>query len=180
MADDSLSDIEQWRPVPGYEGYYDVSSHGRVRRIRGNSGQQICRQLKLQPMPTGYLKVDLWRDNIGEPRTVHSLVVRAFLGEPPSPEHEVAHWDRDRTNCRLGNLRWATRAGNYDDSRRHGTNAKGERHGNSRLTADDVRAMRAMRKGGALIREIAVRFGVNRPHAGEIVRGKLWAHVGME
>lgn len=94
--------IENWRPVPGDEGRYEVSDLGRVRNARTG------RVLRAGRSSSGYLTVCLGRDRS---RAVHGLVARAFLGEPPAG-HEVMHLDEDRTNPRLDNLRYGTRTEN--------------------------------------------------------------------
>lgn len=53
--------------------------------------------------------------------TSHRAVVNCDLGpRPPKPEHEGCHRDNNRTNNRLGNLRWDTPAGNAADKKRRG------------------------------------------------------------
>ena len=119
--------VEQWLPVPGYEGLYDVSDQGRVRSLdrvvteRGGRTQRLRgRVLKPAPDPDGYLHVVLCN---GRPHTykVHRLVARAFHGEP-APGQVVCHNDGTYTNNIAGNLRWDTRSANNLDTVRHGTN----------------------------------------------------------
>jgi hypothetical protein len=55
--------------------------------------------------------------------------------------------------------------------------SKGEGNGMASLTADKVMAMRAMRRAGATLREIAERHGVSIGHAHRVVSGKRWKHV---
>jgi hypothetical protein len=108
--------IEQWRPIPGWEGY-EVSSLGRVKslprvverwsarcrtpvrlRLRG-------RTLKPHVRRDGYASVALCEN--GQPRTqlVCALVLSAFTG--PRPDGMVAcHNNGIRNDNRLSNLRW--------------------------------------------------------------------------
>lgn len=118
--------LEEWRPVVGYEGIYDISSHGRVRRIgkaartgRGRGGgAQIGRVLKPQPNG-GYRQVYLWRDGKQKPRLVHCLVAEAFIGPVP-PGHEVNHCDGNKTHNWIGNLEYLTRSKNLEHAYRTG------------------------------------------------------------
>lgn len=105
---------EVWKPCVGYEGY-EVSNLGRVR-----SPNQI---LSSAPGSHGYLQVQLRRGNV---RTVHSLVLEAFVGPRPAGK-EVCHGDGDKMNCALSNLRWDFPKGNADDKRKHGTALEGGR-----------------------------------------------------
>lgn len=114
---------ERWFPVPGHEGSYEVSDHGRVRSLdrRVPSGQdrtRIARGRILRPALThGHPAVALGRER---KEYVHTLVLQAFVG--PAPEGmECCHGDGVRTNNYLGNLRWDTRLGNNLDAIRHGT-----------------------------------------------------------
>ena len=58
--------IEEWRDVPGYEGLYEVSNWGRIRR----NGKI----LKPAMMRNGYLRVDLYKNGIAKHSTLHRLV----------------------------------------------------------------------------------------------------------
>ncbi len=126
---------EEWRPVVGWEPYYEISSRGRVRAIprvcirRNGSPMPIAERL-LKPYrtpPMGYLAVKLKADGRKVGYRIHVLVLEAFVG--PRPEGFVAcHADGDHDNNVPSNLRWDTQQGNIDDLRRHGT------HRNTRKT----------------------------------------------
>lgn len=118
---------EQWAPVPGYEGRYEVSDLGRVRTVarvipyidgRLRRVQQRVRKVQLDTR--GYPALSL-TDNQGRTRTrgVHVLVAAAWIG--PRPEGmEVCHNDGDKTNPRLDNLRYGTHSENAQDAVLHG------------------------------------------------------------
>ena len=123
-----MSAVEQWRPVNGYEGIYEVSSHGRVRSVDRTvtcSGGQV-RHLKGKVLRTplgkrgGYPFVDLRYQGKGQTRYVHSLVAESFIGTRPEGM-EVCHNDGDSTNNHLDNLRYGTSRDNELDKVRHGT-----------------------------------------------------------
>ena len=63
------------------------------------------------------------------------LVVLAFLGPPPFPGAHAAHFDGDKLNNRLSNLRWASPAENEADKRRHGR-TRGALPGERAIQAD--------------------------------------------
>lgn len=118
---------EEWRPVVGYEGYYEVSNLGGVRSlsrmIHSASGQKpylMRGRTKKHTIAQGYPLVRLSRDNYKRNWLVHRLVALAFLGEG-EPGTEVCHIDGDRGNPRVDNLYWGTRADNLADSLAHGT-----------------------------------------------------------
>lgn len=100
---------EQWRPVVGWEGLYEVSSEGRVRSFRRGANGRVLRP---GIASHGYPTVALGRGNT---QSVHVLVAAAFLG--PCPEgQEVRHRDGKRTNPRMENLHYGTRGQNIADA----------------------------------------------------------------
>ena len=123
-----MSAVEQWKPVNGYEGIYEVSSHGRVRsldrvvtysdgRVRRHKGKILSAPLSRD----GYPAVNLHTQGKLKKRYVHSLIAETFIG--PRPEGmEVCHNDGNPTNNHVDNLRYGTRSENMLDRVRHGTN----------------------------------------------------------
>lgn len=104
--------MEQWAPICGFEGLYEISTQGRVRNRHG-------RIRKLQFINSGYLKVDLSIDGVSSTHTVHRLVAETFV---PNPERkpEVNHDDGDRENNFASNLEWSTRVENLEHARLKG------------------------------------------------------------
>mgnify|MGYP000973833453 CR=1 FL=1 len=118
-----MSEPEQWRPILGYGGFYEVSSRGQVRSLdransRGNRlrGSAVARSKR----PGGYLQVALHREGRRGRAFVHRLVLEAFSGPCPSGM-EACHIDGDPANNALSNLRWGTHSENMFDKVRHGT-----------------------------------------------------------
>lgn len=115
------------KPVVGYEDYYSVTddgkvwSHPRVFPRAGTSGQPIKgRWLKSgAKKATGHQTVALTVNGKSKSVAVHILVARAFLGQRPEGFH-IDHIDRDPSNNRLSNLRYATQSENL-----HNTTANG-------------------------------------------------------
>lgn len=123
---------EQWLPVPGFEGFYEVSDLGRVWSVG-----RWCRhpfgdgRRWVKPAPRapgvgrgGYLIVTLHRDGVRSTHYIAVLVLRAFVGERPSPGHDACHGDGVRTDNALTNLRWDTKSANQFDAVRHGTHTE--------------------------------------------------------
>lgn len=119
---------EQWKPVVGYEGLYEVSDHGRVRSldraVRGKDKRtQKIKGAILKPTKglDGRYRMSLYRDGERKGALPYRLVLEAFRGPCP-PGHEACHWDDDPMNNRLDNLRWDTPSGNQRDRVRNGKN----------------------------------------------------------
>lgn len=139
--------LEQWKPVIGWEGYYEVSNLGAVRSVstsfRASRRGRVVDVRKAQRvlrtyLTAGYPSVALCRN--GEQRTeyVHKLVCESFHGSMPFPRMDVAHCDGNRLNNRAQNLRWATRTENLADKLLHGTQKRGEQLWFSKLTDEEV------------------------------------------
>ena len=114
---------EHWKPVVGYEGIYEVSDMGRVRRVSAGQGAQAGLILKPTPSSTGHLRVSLYAGGSKAIRYVHRLVLEAFVGPCP-PGMEACHWDDDPTNNSLENLRWDSRSANVLDQVRNGIHSE--------------------------------------------------------
>ena len=124
--DTSKTTSERWLPVNGYEGIYEVSSHGRVRSVDRtvtySNGQVRRYKGKVRRTPLnqdGYPRVNLSHQGEDKTRTVHSLVAEAFIGARPE-NMEVCHSDGDPTNNHLDNLRYGTPSDNTLDRVKHG------------------------------------------------------------
>lgn len=119
---------EQWRTIVGCDGCHEVSSFGRVRSVsrdRGDNYWITGRLLSTKPSTT-YPKVNLCHGRVRKTHTVHTLVLKAFVGPPP-PGMEARHLDGNRLNNRLDNLAWGTKSENMADRLRHGTNPQASR-----------------------------------------------------
>lgn len=133
--------MEEWKPAPGYEGLYEVSDQGRVRRTTSTHGRAAGYVLKPR-LSTGYLTVTLSASSVQKVVKVHRLVALAFLGPAPSPAHEVCHADDVKTNNAASNLRWDTHQNNMRDMVRNGAAHLGPkewcRRGLHRMTPENT------------------------------------------
>lgn len=95
---------EQWRDVSGYEGIYQVSDLGRVKRIKTSKGTRAGRMLTRGPL-NGYPSVMLCKNGKPKRYYVHRLVAEAFLGRCPDG-YLVHHKDEAPANAHLTNLEY--------------------------------------------------------------------------
>lgn len=115
--------LEEWRPIPGWEGVYEVSDQGHVRsldRVLEDGKRLRGKVLKPAPNTKGYLQVGLHGGEKCKCVSVHRLVLLAFVGEPEEG-FQGCHYNGDQTDNRLENLRWDSVSGNNLDRVRHGT-----------------------------------------------------------
>jgi len=114
---------ETWKPIFGWEDFYEVSDQGRVRRIVGGRGSRSfgrCKKLT----PTGsHAVVSLNRPGYQITQQVHSMVLEAFVGKCPSGM-ECLHKDGNGLNNRLENLKWGAPQENADHRKRDGATTR--------------------------------------------------------
>jgi hypothetical protein len=117
----------------------------------------------------GTLKVN------GRTDYAHREMCKRAHGEPPTPTHEAAHsCGKGHEGCVNPNhLRWATTKQNKQDSVSHGTWARGESCGSSKLAEADVAQIRRLR-GLLKQREIAEMFGISPQNVGNIQQCRTW------
>ena len=177
MSNDSIPTVE-YRSLDfmGYEGYR-VGDDGSVWSRRRGGGWSAWKKLKRTKNKYGYCVVGLYNEeSILKSHRVSNLVLLAFVG--PRPENmQCCHWDGDRTNDALSNLRWDTPKANNADKRRHGTTLRGSLIGNSKLTEEIVAQIKLRCAAGELHAVIANDVGVTRTMIGYIAKRKWWRHV---
>jgi hypothetical protein len=180
--------MERWKPVVGFEDYYEVSDLGRVRSLartcRNSVGTYQLKPRILKPRPDGrskggighHVAVCLAVDGNTTQRQVHVLVLEAFVGPRPM-KHETRHLNGIPNDNRLSNLTWGTAAENRADTLRHGTHLRGSCKANAKLHEIDIPLIRAANAAGASHYELARQYGVRRGTIQQIFRGKTWSHV---
>jgi hypothetical protein len=177
-----IGEVERWRLV--LKGYYEVSSFGRVRRAKPGSRTWVGRLLKPGLAKNGsYYYVCVTVDRKWNRIPVHILVAEAFLGPCPKGK-EVNHDDGDKLNNYFRNLEYLTHAKNMQHAIDTGLRktACGEQSGSAKLTAKDVKEIRAIpeerwhRRDG-FGKRIAKKYGVCSYQIVCIRKRKYWKSV---
>lgn len=110
---------EIWKEITGYEGLYQVSNLGNVRRIghletNKNGIQRMLKDKNLKPKVDGkgYVHVILFNQNKRKTIRIHRLVAEMFI---PNPNNypQVNHKDEDKQNNKVDNLEWCTNKYNF-------------------------------------------------------------------
>ena len=165
----------EWRPVVGYEGFYEVSSIGEVRSVErvvrngSRSGWRTVRAHVLKPETSnaGYLRVVVSRDSILKHLSVHRIVADAFCAKTCGSQ--VNHVDGVKTHNAARNLEWVSAKENV-------------RHAASLGLRDGLRAKRVMREGSGTIyksvKECAVRLGLRHQSISRVCRGERRHYLG--
>jgi len=186
-ADHSRTTAVERRPVPGYEGVYDVDTLGRVHSLardipRLRNGSRFVTTVQERILkPTidryGYQAVTLHRDGTPWRVGVHRLVCLTFHGEPPLADMHAAHKDGVKTNNHPSNLKWATAAENNEDRRAHGAHPMGEALPHTKLNAAKVREVVRRCRSGESQSAVARDMGVSNVAISKVMLGKSWRQV---
>ena len=113
---------EIWKSITGYEGYYEVSDHGRVRSVEhlDKSGHVYkSKVLANKKGQRGYRRVHLSKDGISKWHAVHRLVAAEFC-EKQDGMDIVNHIDNDPSNNCASNLEWTDYKGNMQHAAKQG------------------------------------------------------------
>ena len=163
---------EVWKFVPEYP-HYKVSNLGRIRSVLGERPQLLKGCIN----NCGYLRVTFWNEGKQKCLLVHRLIMLAFVG--PCPDgHQVAHYDGDKLNNQLSNLRYATPMENRHDTLRIGRFNNGEKNGKSKLTERDVKEIIHLLSEDSLSRkEIGRKFDVSHQTITDIFLQRRWKYL---
>lgn len=177
---------EEWRPVVGFEGQYEVSDAGRVRRVartimRSTGSPYRTKEQLLAQVGSGRagryrgvgFKVARKTNRVF---LVHRLVAQAFI---PNPDDlpEVNHKDLDKTNNVKANLEWVTGAGNQQHAA-----ALGRFHGRTnpnarfKLQPEQVDEILQQLSTGAMQKDLAAIYGVSPSMISMIKLGQTWVN----
>ncbi len=174
--------MEQWKHIEGFEGYYEVSSFGRVRRTARGPGTRPGLVLKPLYDKDGYARQIISRDNKAKTVRVHQVVIRAFVGDIPAGM-VVNHKNGVKDDNRVENLEVVTIAENTAHGfrvlgRRPVKNPRpGEKNGRAKITENDVHEVFRLRALGLSQQKIADIIGIYQTGISSILLGKTWACV---
>jgi hypothetical protein len=155
--------------VVGFPNYL-VRVSGEVWSLR------LRRPLRPFPHNDGHLFVDLCSRGVKHRRFVHVVVLEAFVGPRPTAVHQARHLNGNPADNRAVNLAWGTAKENQGDRVAHGTSNRGKRYA-SKLTPEQVRAIRRRLANDEPCRMIACDYGVTYWAVHAIKTGRTWRDV---
>lgn len=166
--------MEIWKDIPGYNGQYKVSNLGRVKSLKG----KVENILKPYLNKDGYGVLGLFSmPMVQKKHYIHRVVAESFIPNAHNKK-EVNHKSGDKMDNRVVNLEWVTKAENLKHAHRTGLiNIKGEGHGRSKLTKQNIAEIRSRLKNGSTQSSLAKEFGVKQPLISKIKLGILWSHT---
>lgn len=166
---------EKWLPVTGYEGLYSVSNFGDVMSMNYNK-TGLLKMLQPTTSNCGYLTVHLHKRGKSSHPTIHSLVMKAFIGILIEPKVCINHKNGIKTDNRLSNLEYCT----YSENTSHAYDtgllipAHGETHCNAKLSLTDIVEIKKKLSEGWTQIELAKLYSIHPSAISRINVGKRW------
>lgn len=167
-------EFEIWKDIPGYEGYYQASTLGRIRSLdrtiidaTGNQRRYKGNVLRLSDAGKGYLNVMLSKNGKRATPRVNRVIAMTFL-DNPNGYTQVNHKDENKANNRADNLEWCTPQYNTN----YGTGIhRRTQHIKRPVLQFDLKGN--LVKGWASISEASGETGIDNSHITRCCKGKL-------
>ena len=152
---------EIWKPIKGYEGYYEVSNLGNIFSIRRN--------IIVKPYinQTGYYMVNLWFKCKQDKRLISRLVAEAFI-ENPENKPVINHKDGNRLNNFVDNLEWCTQSENLKHA--YATGLRKQEY--KKISNEQAKEIIYLRKNGTSLKTLADKYNISTSLVSMICNGK--------
>ncbi len=176
---------EEWRPVVGYEGFYEVSNKGKVKSVKryvnkismhGTMCKKFVQVKILKPFfdNSGYKRVCLHKNGNNKQISVHSLVCGAFIGVKPE-NYDCCHRDGNKLNNCIENLRYDTKSNNRQDMKLNNTYQCRVKNPNHKLTEKEVQEIYILLKNTSITyKQISEKYSVHKATIININKGINW------
>jgi hypothetical protein len=172
-----------WKPILGFEGYYEISNNGLVKRAKGKTIYKDGRiaffsETILKPSinKKGYLSVYLSKNSKKHTLTIHRIVAIAFI-ENINNKPQVNHIDGDKKNNSVSNLEWCTNEENRVHAVKNGLTPRGIKHFSAKINDNDVINIRQMFKDGNTAIEIKKHYPISIKTIYSIKYKNTWKHL---
>lgn len=172
---------EIWKDVVGYEGFYKISSKGRVLSLaRKGKGSPNSNRILKPGISSGYHTLIFRKNSKSIPIQIHRIIAIAFL-QNLHDYTQVNHKNGIKTDNRVENLEWCTPSENILHCILNGRRdtAKGSRKPNATLNEEQVLKIKIFlkKRGNISFEMVAEMFGVKYGVIQNISSGRCWKHV---
>lgn len=159
------------KDIEDFEGLYAVTEGGKVWSFPKTGTGGHCGKFLKQTIYKGYCYVSLCRDGRIFRKLVHRLVAKAYISNPHGLK-TVNHINFDKSDNRCTNLEWCSQLENIRHAIKNDRFPIGERNYKCKLSSEDVKTIRLLRKSGVLLKVLAARYNVGFSHICAISRGR--------
>jgi hypothetical protein len=177
---------ETWKDIPGYEGYYQASSLGKIRSLdrvsthwKGITQIKKGKEISISADIKGYLKISLMKSGTRKSFKAHRLIAITFLDNKDNLS-DVNHKNLNKADNSVSNLEWCSHKENCEHASLNGRKGGGMGSKNhfSKLTETDVLEIRDLFKIGKETRKsLAEKYSVDYTLIWQIVARKAWKHI---
>lgn len=178
---------EIWKDITGYEGLYQISSMGRVKRLPRSNKRANGKPLPLKEKiltgtinAFGYCRYELSRGINAASFSGHRLVAIAFIPNSNN-KPQINHKNGIKTDNRVDNLEWCNNSENQKHAYAIGLNKprslRGDKSNLSKITKNTALAIICDLQKGLRNKDIATKYNVLRSHVSSIKSKRIWAHL---
>jgi hypothetical protein len=171
---------EEWKAIPYTDNKYAVSNYGRIKSFIFN--EKEGKVIKLGNIK-GYKSTNLRINGTKKTLLVHKLVAEQHIPKTGDNQTVVIHKDWNKNNNHVSNLAWLTREESYSRSQEKLIEArkkKGKIITHSKLTIEDVSAIKEMLNNGRKQKVIAQLFCVSEMQISRIKNKASWPEVTVD
>lgn len=167
---------EIWKDIPGYEEYYQISNHGRIKSLNRISCQNHIIEEKIRKATLdqdGYYKIILTVNGNVRSFFVHRIVATVFI---PNVDNlpQINHKNCIKIDNRVENLEWTTSSENILHAFHMGVkNQKGEKNNSSKFRDVDIMGMKEMYNKNKNKEEIIKKFNISKSYLTRILKNKI-------
>lgn len=172
-APSEIANEEIWKDIPEWEGLYQASSLGRIRRMKATTNTKVGQILKPGWNGAYHIIALSNRPALKKTYLLHNVIALTFSGPRPDGM-DIDHVDGNKKNNTAENLQYVTRSENHYRAVALGLWPVGLRNGNAKLSDDQIRQIRTRPEG---LKTLAAEFGVDRTTIWSIRTWRTGKHV---
>jgi len=177
---------ELFKDIIELDCQFSISNFGRVikkeRKAISKSGFRTIKEGEplFQDNGKGYKQLYISLNSKRSVFYVHRLVADYFKDNPFSLP-EVNHLDGDKSNNHVDNIEWVTRKGNKEHAVKNGLIPCGEDCSFSKLTEDQVRAIRRLYRMNPKFNKLKLskKLNVSDATIHKIIKNQRWKHINI-
>jgi len=169
---------EIWKPIPSYEGLYEISNTGKIKSLpKSGSGNSLSEKIMNDfDNGKGYRYITLTNKTKRRNFYVHRLLAESFISNPGKKPF-VNHLDGNKANNKLSNLEWSTESENMEHASVLGLLPSGEKNHLSKLKEIDIKQIRLLWQSGTHRDIIKAKYSISYAQIHRIVNNQCWKYV---